>query len=75
MAGAGAARVAATPTPSKGKRSNALTGGHRFRSTFSPYYATPSTPAIAEVMYEEREDDEDDLCLELERGLSRTLFD
>mmetsp|Transcript_10958 Transcript_10958/g.23216 ORF Transcript_10958/g.23216 Transcript_10958/m.23216 type:complete len:290 (+) Transcript_10958:227-1096(+) len=64
---------AATPTPSK-KRSNAHTGGHRFRSMFSPYYATPSTPAITEVLFEE-ENDEDDLCLELERGLSRTLFD
>ncbi|KAL3810114.1 hypothetical protein ACHAXA_008247 [Cyclostephanos tholiformis] len=54
-------------TPSR--RSNARVGGHEFLAALSSRH---STPVVRTVTYEENEDQ--NLCLESEDGLSRTLF-
>mmetsp|Transcript_28721 Transcript_28721/g.60638 ORF Transcript_28721/g.60638 Transcript_28721/m.60638 type:complete len:251 (-) Transcript_28721:261-1013(-) len=55
-----------TPLAMKKHRSNASTGGHRFRAKFSPI----TNPTNTELHNENNRD-----CMELERSLSRTLFD
>ena len=58
------------PTTTPLRQSNAHVGGHQFLAMLSPKY---TTPVIRAVTYDES--DKRHVCLESERGLSRTLFD